>query len=67
MAEKITKDTTIAELIGRSPRLAEAVKRITGSDCAECPAAKDETVELYAILHGLDPEELVRELNSVEL
>jgi len=56
----------MAELIGRSPRLAEAVKRITGSDCAGCPAAGDETVELYAILHGLDPDDLLRELNAVE-
>jgi len=66
MAEDITKDTTMSELIGRSPRMAEAVRRITGSDCGGCPAAGDETVELYAILHGLDPEELLRELNAVE-
>ena len=67
MTDPITKDTTMAELISRSPRLAEAVKRITGSNCTNCPAAEDESVELYAVLHGLDVEELLRELNSVEL
>ncbi len=67
MTEPISKDTTMAEMLGRSPRLAEAVKRITGSDCSDCPAAKDETVELYAILHGYELGELLRELNSIEL
>jgi hybrid cluster-associated redox disulfide protein len=66
MADKITRETTMAELIARSPRLAEAVKQITGSDCAGCPAAGDETLELYAILHGLDPDDLLRKLNAVE-
>ena len=60
---KITKDTTIGEAIkidqGIVPILMSA-----GMHCIGCPSAQGETIEEAAMVHGLDPDDLVVEINT---
>lgn len=63
--EPITKDTTVAQAIARSERIAAELQTVAHGDCRECPASEDGTLELYALLHGLDLEELIAKLNAL--
>jgi len=66
MAEegKITKDMTIAEALKMKPAIA-AVLMTKGMHCLGCVIAQGETLEQAAEVHGLDSEELIKELNAL--
>jgi len=61
--EKITKNMTFAELMvedrGAAEKLAER-----GLFCGGCPMAQFETIENGAAAHGVDVDELLKELNN---
>lgn len=61
--KKITKNMTFAELIvedqGAAEKLAER-----GLFCGGCPMAQFETIENGAAAHGIDVDELLKELNK---
>jgi hybrid cluster-associated redox disulfide protein len=62
---KISRDMTFAELLKVDPeagmKLAER-----GLFCGGCPMAQFETIENGARAHGVDVDELIKELNSDE-
>lgn len=59
----ISKDMTIADAIsidtGIIPILMEA-----GMHCIGCPASQGETIEEAAMVHGLDLDELMNNINA---
>lgn len=59
----ITKDTRIGDLLREYPRAAEVFAR-HGLGCIVCLGASMETVEEGAMMHGLDTDEIVVELNK---
>ena len=63
MVKKISKDMTFAELIvedkGAAKKLADR-----GLFCGGCPMAQFETIENGARAHGVDVDELIKELNE---
>lgn len=61
--KKITKDMTFAELIMNDKKAAEKLAD-KGLFCGGCPMAQFETIEQGAAAHGIDADELVKELNS---
>ena len=60
---RVTKDTTIGEVIqidaGVIPILMGA-----GMHCVGCPSSAGETLEEAAMLHGIDSDMLVEEIQS---
>jgi hybrid cluster-associated redox disulfide protein len=60
----ITKETTIAEALKLKPAIAP-VLMTKGMHCLGCVIAQGETVGQAAEVHGLDADELVKELNEV--
>ena len=60
---RVTKDTTIGEVIqidaGVIPILMGA-----GMHCVGCPSSAGETLEEAAMVHGLDSDMLVEEIQS---
>lgn len=62
--KKITKDMTIAEALKLKPQIA-AVLMSKGMHCLGCVIAQGETVGQAAEVHGMDAEELIKELNEV--
>ena len=62
---KINKDNTIAELIDKDPSLAKDLSA-QGLGCVGCPMSQFETLEQGALTHGMDPDELIKNLNSGE-
>lgn len=59
----INKDTKIGDLIKEFPEKAEILLS-AGMHCLGCPASQAETLEEACDVHGIDVEELVKELNS---
>jgi hybrid cluster-associated redox disulfide protein len=66
MAEKVklTKDMTIAEALRVKPQIAPILMS-KGMHCLGCVIAQGETIEQAADVHGMDVEELLKELNEV--
>lgn len=67
MAENIIlrKDMSIAEAIKIKPEIA-GILMSKGMHCLGCVIAQGETLEQAAEVHGLDPDELIKELNEQE-
>ena len=64
---QITKDTMIGELLRDQEHIdsiAEVLFRI-GMHCLGCPSSQMETIEQAAMVHGIEPQELVDRLNDV--
>jgi hybrid cluster-associated redox disulfide protein len=63
MVKKISKDMTFAELIIQDRAAAEKLAD-KGLFCGGCPMAQFETLEDGARAHGLDIDDLLKELNK---
>lgn len=62
MAE-ITKEMTIAQAISVDQNVIPVLLDI-GMHCLGCPSAQAETLEEAAMVHGLDPEELMDKIRE---
>lgn len=63
---RVTKETTISEILQADPAAAETLAR-HGFHCLGCPMSMSESLERGAEAHGLGPEqveELLKELNK---
>ena len=59
----IEKTTKIGELLDANPEKAELLLSV-GMHCLGCPASREETLEEACMVHGIDVEELLKELNK---
>ena len=60
---KFDKNTRIGEILEKAPEKAEILMEI-GMHCLGCPAALVETLEEACMVHGIDVEEVLKELNK---
>ena len=60
----ITKDMSILEVVQKYPDTAE-VFMSAGMGCLGCAAAHFENIEQGAMAHGIDVDQLVKDLNTV--
>lgn len=59
----IDKNMKIGDLLEQSPEKADILLE-AGMHCLGCPASQAETLEEACSVHGIDVEELVKELNK---
>lgn len=60
---KIEKTTKIGELLENAPDKAELLLE-AGMHCLGCPASQEETLEEACLVHEIDVDELLEELNK---
>ena len=60
---QIDKDMTIGEILEMAPEKAEILMN-AGMHCLGCPASQGETLEEACEVHGIDVEEVLKELNE---
>ena len=60
---KITKDTIIGDILDIAPDTAPIFLSI-GMHCLGCPSSRGETVEQACMVHGVDVEDLLEQLNN---
>ena len=59
----ITKDMTIAQAIAMDQNIIPVLLDI-GMHCLVCSSAQAETLEEAAIVHGMDPDELIDRITA---
>lgn len=60
---QVTKNTMIGELLQIDPNIAPVLLNI-GMHCLGCPSSQMETIEEAAMVHGIDPDELIADING---
>lgn len=60
---KVTKDTMIGELLQLNADIAPLLLGI-GMHCLGCPSSQMETIAEAAMVHGIDPDDLVDDINN---
>lgn len=60
----ITKDMTIGQAIAADQNIIPVLLDI-GMHCLGCPSAQGESLEEAAMVHGIDPEELMKKIHEV--
>lgn len=63
MDARVNKEMVIADMLQIDPGIA-AILMASGMHCVGCPSAQGESLEEAAIVHGLDAEELVKNVNQ---
>jgi hybrid cluster-associated redox disulfide protein len=64
MTPKITKDMTFHQAMQLSPEVARVLGR-HHLGCVGCMGAMNETLEQGALAHGLDVNDILRDLNAI--
>ncbi len=60
---RVTKSTMIGELLQIDADVAPILLNI-GMHCLGCPSSQMETIEEAAMVHGIDADDLVEEINT---
>lgn len=60
---QVTKDTIIMDVLRLDPETAPIFFEI-GMHCLGCPSSSGESLEQAALVHGVDPDELVNKIND---
>ena len=60
----VTKETKISELLEIDAAAAAPVLMGIGMHCLGCPASQMDSIEEAAAVHGVDADELVKQLND---
>ena len=61
---QITKDTIIGDILDIAPQTAPVFMSI-GMHCLGCPASRGETVEQACMVHGVDVNALLEQINKL--
>ena len=61
---KISKDMGIMDIVQNHPETLEVFARY-GMGCIGCAAARFENLEAGAKVHGVDPQQMVDEINAL--
>ena len=60
---QVSKDMTIGEVLAMNPEVAPILMEI-GMHCLGCPSAQMESLEEAAMVHGMDVDVLVQQIND---
>jgi len=60
---EITKQSVIGDILDADPSTAPYFLEM-GMHCLGCPASRGESIEEACMVHGVDPDELVKKLNA---
>lgn len=64
MARKVNKDMLMGQLVRMDPVVVEVLLR-EGMHCIGCPSSQRESLEQACMVHGLDVDEVVEDINMV--
>lgn len=64
MARTVHKDMLMGQLVRMDPVIIEVLMR-EGMHCIGCPSSQMESLEQACMVHGLDVDEVVEDINMV--
>ncbi len=63
---KFTKDSVIGDIVKHSPSASKVIEKYFGNGCFTCPGMKVESLSFGAMMHNVDPNKIIEELNTLE-
>ncbi len=60
----ITKKSSIGEIFTKYPETEPVFQKYFGSGCFTCPGSKTEDIQFGAMMHNIQPEKIIEELND---
>jgi len=63
---RVTKDSVIGDVIEAVPGADKVIEKYFGSGCFTCPGIKMESIAFGAMMHNIDPEKIVGEINGLK-
>ncbi len=60
----ITKKSMIGEIFSKYPETEPVFQKYFGSGCFTCPGSKTEDIAFGAMMHNIEPENIIDELNE---
>lgn len=63
---KFTKDSVIGDIVKHSPAASKVIEKYFGNGCFTCPGMKVESLSFGAMMHNVDPNKIIEELNNLE-
>lgn len=61
----ITKDSLIGDVIRDVPGAKDIIQKYFGGGCFTCPGINVESLSFGAMMHNIDPDKIVKELNEL--
>lgn len=61
----ITKDSLIGDVIRDNPRAMKVIEKYFGNGCFTCAGINMESISFGAMMHNIDPEVIVKEINEL--
>lgn len=62
---EITQDTLIGDIVRDLPGGEEVIRKYFGTGCFTCPGMNMESVSFGAMMHGLEQEQILRDLREL--
>jgi hybrid cluster-associated redox disulfide protein len=62
----VTKDSLIGDVIRDVPGAKDIIQKHFGGGCFTCPGINVESLSFGAMMHNLDPDKIVNEINELE-
>jgi hybrid cluster-associated redox disulfide protein len=64
--KQITRDSIIGDVIREIPGARDIIQKYFGGGCFTCPGINMESIAFGSMMHNLDPEKVVQEINALE-
>lgn len=61
---KVDKDMVIGEIITKFPDAEKIIEKYFGGGCFTCPGIKVESISFGAMMHNIDADVVVNEINA---
>ena len=65
-SQQVTKDSIIGDVIKMSTGARGVIEKHFGNGCFTCAGINVETIAFGSMMHNLDPEVIIKEINSLE-
>ncbi len=62
---RFDQEMTIGEVLAMDPRTEQVIQKYFGEGCFTCPGLKMESISFGAMMHNVDPEVVIKELNEL--
>ena len=61
----VTRDTVIGDVIKDSPAATRVIEKYFGNGCFTCHGINVESIAFGAMMHNVDPNKIVEEINAL--
>ena len=66
MAKKrFSKDMVIRDILDKNPNAIKVIEKYFGQGCFTCPGMKMESISFGSLMHNIDPDLIINELNKL--